>query len=647
MCGISGIYHLDNKPVHPEKICRMTNLIHHRGPDDEGYIFLNTRSGKYCHCYGDDTLSVLKSQLLPLKNEIGANLAFGFRRLSILDLTEKGHQPMSSNDGTIWIVFNGEVYNYIEIRNELIQLGYTFKSGTDTEVIINAYLHWGTACLKRFNGMWSFALWDNTKKILFCARDRFGIKPFNYYFDGKVFLFGSEVKQIISQDIDKKTDESVIYKSFAIGAFTINSDNTYFKNVKILPHSHFLIIKNNKLDIQRYYDLNPLNFEKSRLSFTDACKRYRELFTDAVKLRMRSDVEVGSTLSGGLDSSAIVTVASGFTERQFKTFSSYYTYSPQFDERKWINLVVEKTGSKAHYISASPEQVWSDLEKIVWHHDYPLESSSPVAQFYVMELSKKNNVTVLLDGQGSDELTSGYNHGFYRYYADLLSSMSFLRFFKEFPDYLKHNQKGNFIQKKYKILASFLFNEKTLYNLELKTSFNPLRKPPESIELNEIKQLRTSRLSNFLYNQMMSTSIQTLLHFEDRNSMAHSIESRVPFLDYRLAELVFSLPSYYKINGNYGKYIHREALKAIVPRDILNRKDKIGFLSPGEGVWLRNEYKPLVAEIFNSPDFKNRDIYNHKLIKKIYSQYLKGDYRYGKKIWQLLMLELWFRTFKS
>lgn len=645
MCGISGIYNVNSKPVETDKLEKMVSIIHHRGPDDEGYLLVNSSTGKFASCYGKDTIEELKPILKPLVNDFSADFALGFRRLSIIDLSAKGHHPMCNTDGSIWIIFNGEIYNYLEIREELISLGYSFTTKSDTEVIIKSYQHWSVECLNKFNGMWAFALWDQNKRQLFCARDRFGIKPFFYYFDGKTFIFGSEVKQLLVHDFKKEIDESVIYKSFAIGAFTINSDNTYFKNIKILPHSHYILVSKDHFEVSRYYDLVPKQFESSGLCFEDACEQYRELFKDAVKLRMRSDVEVGSTLSGGLDSSAIVTSAVNYTDKQFKTFSSYYTYEPRYDERKWINLIVEKTNSKAQFISASAMQVWEDLPKIIWHHDYPLESSSPVAQYYVMDLARKNNVTVLLDGQGSDELTSGYNHGFYRYYADLISGLSFKRIMNEIPDYFRYNQKGSFFGKSSKIFASLLLNEKKLYNLELNSGFNLVIKPITPIHLNEIKELDTSRLSNFLYNQIMSTSIQTLLHFEDRNSMAHSIESRVPFLDYRLVEFVFSLPSHYKIKGNYGKYIHREALKTIVPSEILKRKDKIGFLSPGEGIWLKNEYKPMVEEIFNSSEFKNRGIYNHKVINETYKNYQNGAGQYGKKIWQLITLELWFRNF--
>jgi asparagine synthase (glutamine-hydrolysing) len=647
MCGICGIFNINNKPVEVEKLNRMAKLIRHRGPDDEGFVLTNTTEGKTIHCHGEETIPEIKATTNSLSNDFAANLGLGFRRLSILDLSPKGHQPMNIDNGNIWIVFNGEIYNYIELREELKKLGCSFNTATDTEVILNAYKIWGTECLNRFNGMWSFALWDNTKKLFLCARDRFGVKPFNYFFDGNQFIFASEIKQILANDIDKSINNEVIYKSLKIGSYLINSDCSYFQNIKILPHSHFITIQDGKMEISRYYDLPTQTFGKSNLNFEEACISYRNLFIDAVKLRMRSDVEVGSALSGGLDSSAIVAAAVGCTDKQFKTFSSYYTYAPQYDERKWIKLVAERFNAKPFYVSADAETVMNDIENITWHHDYPIPGSSPISQNYVMKIARENGVTVLLDGQGSDEITGGYHHAFYRYYAYLLKSGKLMQFAKEYPDYVKFNPKGNLTSKLMKLAAVLFFSESTIYKQEAKRRLgNPLTlRYDDSSIFDNIRDLKTDKLSNFLYNQMMSTSIQTLLHFEDRNSMAHSIESRVPFLDYRLVEFAFSLPSEYKIHKHLGKYIHRESLKNMVPKEIMERKDKVGFLAPGEHFWLRNEMKPYMENLLDSSDFKNRSIYNHQFIKEEYKKYLNGNPAYANMLWQIMALEIWFKKF--
>jgi len=646
MCGIAGIYNTNGEPIDKARLEKMTEIVRHRGPDDEGYLLINTIDNNRQHCKGADTVDALQGKLEYVRKGISANLAFGFRRLSIIDLSEKGHQPMSNHSGFLSIVFNGEIYNYVEIREELTSLGYKFLTKSDTEVIMTAYEHWGTECLNHFNGMWAFSIWDVRNNTLFCARDRFGVKPFYYYWNGKQFIFGSEVKQILVHDIDKTLDEQVIAKSFAISNFLENSGGTYFKQIKVLPHSHYLFIKEGELRINRYYDLPIDKFESSGLSFPDARETYLELFRNSVKLRMRSDVEVGSALSGGLDSSAIVMLASGYTDRQFQTFSSYFTHAPQYDERKWISLVVEKAGTNPHYVSANPDEALREIEKIVWHHDVPLESSSPVAHFYLTRLARECKVPVLLDGQGSDEITGGYNHGYYRYYADLLRNLDLGRFLSQYPSYLHNNLKGSLLAKIAKTVAVTAMKESSLYRMEAKRSFKPIAGiGREQMKMDEVIDLECSKLSNFLYNQVMSTSVQTLLHYEDRNSMAHSIETRVPFLDYRLVEFVFSLPSAYKIKGHLGKYIHREALKKIVPSEIMERKDKIGFLAPGENYWLRNEWKGFARDIFHSVSYKSRGIFDHAKIEGEYNRYLKGDNRNAKKLWQVLMMELWFRIF--
>lgn len=646
MCGIAGIFNTRGETIDKLRLEKMTGIIRHRGPDDEGYLLVNTDDNTSQHCKGADTITSLQGTLPHVRGGISANLAFGFRRLSIIDLSEKGHQPMCNASGVLWIVFNGEIYNYLEIREELSALGYIFLTQSDTEVILTAYEHWGTDCLNHFNGMWSFALWDERSKTLFCARDRFGVKPFYYYWNGKQFIFGSEVKQILVHDIDKTLDEQVIAKSFAISNFLENSEGTYFRQVKVLPHSHYILLRQGELSLNRYYDLPINKFETSSLLFAEACEAYKELFKDSVKLRMRSDVEVGSALSGGLDSSAIVMLAASYTGKQFQTFSSYFTHTPAYDERKWISLVVDRAKTKAHFVSANPDEARSEIERIIWHHDAPLEGSSAVAQYYVMGLAKENKVTVLLDGQGSDEITGGYNHGYYRYYADLLRQLHWGRFLHQYPSYLRHNPKGSILAKIAKTAVVTALKESTLYRMEARYSFQPIAGfNSKRIQMDEVIDINSSKLSNFLYNQVMSTSIQTLLHYEDRNSMAHSIESRVPFLDYRLVEFVFSLPSAYKIKGQLGKFIHREALKKIVPVEILERKDKVGFLAPGEYFWLRNEWKEFTLTAFQSASFKSRGIFDHTKIITQYNRYLKGDNRNAKKLWQVLMMELWFRSF--
>jgi len=646
MCGIAGIYNLDNSPIDVRKLLEMTNVIRHRGPDDEGYLLVDTQSGLISHYHGDDTIEPIKRRTQHINQTQPANLGFGYRRLSIIDLTPSGHQPMSRSDGSLWIVYNGEIFNYLELREELIRLGYQFRSNSDTEVILAAYEEWGYECLARFNGMWSFALWDNRKKCLFCARDRFGIKPFAYYFDSQRFIFGSEIKQILLHPIAKSLNMAMIWRSMKLNSFLCYGDETYFREVKILPHSHYLILQSGNLVIRKYYDLDPTTFETASISFAEASEQYRELFTDAVRLRMHSDVEVGSCLSGGLDSSAVVCTAVKYTTQRFKTFTAYYTEEERYDERPWAAIVGKHANCDMYYVSPDPAKVLADFDRMTWFNDYPVVGSSFISQYYLMRLARQTGVPVLLDGQGSDEILGGYNHAFYRYYADLLNKIRWLKFVREFPSYLKYNQKGTIGAKFAKTLLAWIFKESTLYNQEAKHLFeSPFVENIKDDQLfRQIVDLPVSRLSNFLYNLLMTTSIQTLLHFEDRNSMAHSIETRVPFLDYRLVEFVFCLPSEFKISGYTGKLVHRHALRGVVPAKILARTDKVNFAAPGEAYWMRREMKPLFVQTFYHSRFYERPFYNHRLIEEWGKKYLNGDDRHGSPLWRIIALEQWFRN---
>ncbi len=657
MCGISGIYNLNGKAIDQSLLLQMTNLIKHRGPDDEGYCLFNLQQNKAISASGEDTILELMSVLPQLPFQFEANLAFGFRRLSILDLSAKGHQPMTNNDGSCFIVFNGEIYNYLELRAELEKAGFEFTTHTDTEVIINAYKHWGTDCLKRFIGMWSFALYDLQNKLLFCSRDRYGIKPFYYSINSDAFYFGSEIKQLLACPIDKEMNYPMLWRSMKINALLAYGEETYFNHIKALRPGNYLILKDNNLKTFTYDEWKPETFETSKLSFNEAVEQYRSIFLDSVKLQMRSDVEVGSCLSGGMDSSAIVCTAAGLTDKPFQTFSSYYNEDKALDERQWIKLVAEQTKAISHLVSPTPDKTIEWFEQATWHNDLPVGGGF-VSQYAVMQLAKEKGIKVLLDGQGSDELTAGYNHANYRYFADIIRKGHLPTFYKQYYQYLKGKPLKTFLTTFPKIKMSAMFKESTLYNIEFSFyKFEPfndnfhrnvyMQMPNRRDLLTEIIDLPTSRLSNFQYNLMHSTTIQTLLHYEDRMAMANSVESRVPFLDHRLVELAFSLPSSYKIKPPIGKYVHREAMQGIIPADIYNRKDKAIFSSPFTSTWLKGSLREYVSDIFASQEFKQRGIYNLPIIKQKWKSFKSGNKANGEMLFNILALEIWFRTFKQ
>ena len=657
MCGIAGIYSLNGSFIDQNLLKQMTDLIRHRGPDDEGYVLINTKDSKAVFGSGNDTIPELKGIHPQLPIEFKSDLAFGFRRLSIIDLSPKGHQPMSDIEGSCHIVFNGEIYNYLELKTELENLGHSFATHTDTEVIIESYKQWGTDCLKRFTGMWAFALYDFKAKLLFCARDRYGIKPFYYTMDKTDFCFGSELKQLIACSKDKELNLPMLWRSMKINALLAYGEETFFGKIKALKAGHFAILKNGQLNVQCYDEWDVQGFEQSKLSFNEAVEQYKSIFLDSVKLQMRSDVEVGSCLSGGMDSSAIVCTAAGMTDKPFQTFSSYYAEDKALDERQWIKLVAEQTKAVSNLVSPTYDKTIEWFERATWHNDLPVGAGF-VSQYAVMQLAASKGVKVLLDGQGSDELTAGYNHAFYRYFADLLRQGKLMHMDKQMHRYFKGKSISTMLSSVPKIFMSALLTENQLYNLEFKhyrfEPFNESFRAKAAAQLNskhsllgEIKDLPTSRLSNFLYNMMHGTSIQTLLHYEDRMAMAHGVESRVPFLDHRLVEFSFSLPSEYKVSPPYGKYVHREAMKDIIPPAIYNRKDKAIFSTPFYSSWLKDKLSPYVTEVFNSREFRQRGIYNLPLIEQKWRAFKSGSKADGEMLFNVLALETWFRTFRQ
>mgnify|MGYP001576088853 CR=1 FL=1 len=621
MCGIAGIFHIDGSHQDHDLLKRMTDSIRHRGPDDEGY-------------YTD------------------GNIGLGHRRLSIIDLSPAGHQPMSNEDGSAWITYNGEVYNYLELMEELKEKGHKFKSKTDTEVIIHAYEEWGEGCLSRFNGMFAFAIWDNKIKRLFCARDRFGIKPFYYFYDGKRFIFASEIKALLEdRSIERRPNNQIVY-DFLVQAYLDHTDETFFEGIKQIPPSHYLIIDAGGIQIKRWWDID----ETRKLTPIDDKKvagMFYELFEDSIRLRLRSDVPVGTCLSGGLDSSSIVCVANRLmfgedmtnriSNRQ-KTFSSCFDMEG-YDERRYINGVLAKTGAEANFVFPRGEDLFDIISDVIWHQDEPFGSTSIVAQWYVMkEASKK--VKVLLDGQGADELLAGYHGYFGALYSDLLEKVSLLKLLKEVIYYKRHHKQ---------------FQPHVFSNIA--RSFMPpylvsiLRRRIKGdigwLDADFQKRYRktfcftdkfSSKLDNLLYNLLGRYGLPALLHYEDRNSMAFSIEARVPFLDYRLVEFMFSLPADQKLRKGTTKIVLRNAMKEILPEEVRTRQDKMGFVTP-EDIWFRTVAKEKILGIFNSMSFQGRGYFNVGQIKKEFDAHLSGKKNISNAIWRWINIELWFRRF--
>lgn len=614
MCGIAGIFNLDNLPVEQSILRSMINAMSHRGPDADGTF-------------------------------ICGDIGLGHKRLAIIDLSDSGIQPMSTVDEKLWIVFNGEIYNYRELRSELQQLGCIFKSETDTEVILWAYRQWGLKCLNRFNGMWSFAIWDTVKKELFCARDRFGVKPFHYYFDGKTFVFASEIKALMRHPSIKRAPNCQVIYDFLIYGRVNHTNETFYKDIKQLPAAHYCLVNREGVKIERHWDVPDLEFSGS---IEEAAEEFNRIFEDSIRLRFRSDVEVASCLSGGLDSSSIVCAADRLikagevkTENRLNTFSLAFDF-PQFDERKWIGIVKNNADVDNYVVIPAEEDLVRHLSDLIHVQEEPFGSTSIFGQYMVMKLINEHGIKVTLDGQGADEIMAGYLAYADSYFADLYLSGDSDRLNQQVKVYCqKHGLSPEIAADRARRLA-----ETRKFGRFIESNSKYLQKNFAQRYHHEISLPMKfgSFLQNHLHQDLTSTQLPALLRYEDRNSMAFSIESRVPFLDYRLVEFVFSLPAEMKMRDSVTKLILRKAMHGILPPEIENRQDKMGFVTP-ESVWFRNGLRQTFERLFNSQEIASRGIFDISRIQEEWEDYKVGRRNDSFLIWRIASVELWFRTF--
>jgi asparagine synthase (glutamine-hydrolysing) len=617
MCGICGIIRFDKKPVQEASIRKMMQIMKHRGPDDEGV-------------FTDD------------------NGALGFVRLSIIDLSLSGHQPKLSQDERYVIVFNGEIYNYIELREELIREGVFFNSQTDTEVLLNAYLNWGEDCLNHFNGMWAFAIYDREKETTFIARDRFGIKPLYYLYTKEYFAFCSEIPPLLPLLDKKPTPDNQSIFDFLVFNRTDQTERTFFSEIKKLQHgckltidgsSQQSIINDQQLKIVKWYDL------RDRVLKTEGFKspeEFKDLFSSAIGLHLRSDVPVGVCLSGGLDSSAIVSILlHDLNKSDLNTFSAVYNKGQIGDETEFINEY--KTSIKnMFFTSPDGDSLKEDLSQFVKAHGEPIPSTNPYAQYKVMKLAQ-GKVVVTLDGQGADEELAGYHYFFGFYFKDLLIHGRLTKLCIELYHYLT-------IHRSLMGIKSFLFfllpkrlrtkarvNEKGYLIADFVNQYKNSNLVTGNIYGS--KSLADALLDHFEYK------LEHLLKWEDRNSMWFSLESRLPFLDFRLVEKTLATKSDWKIKNGMTKFILREAMNGILSEKIRLRRDKIGFETP-QDEWLREPiWQNIIKEILFSESFRARNLIDPKLTQELYQKHILGEINVANEIWKWIHLELWFREF--
>ncbi len=616
MCGICGIVRL-GAPPETAAVEAMAAALDHRGPDGNGSFATD-------------------------------GVALGFRRLAIIDLSDAGNQPFASEDGSLQLLHNGEVYNYRELRRELEAKGRRFRSATDTEVILAAYEEWGDACVERFNGMWAIALWDGRKRRLFCSRDRFGVKPFYYRYEDGRLVFASELKAFAADPETRLAPNPTAVREYLEQAYLDHTEETFFDGIGKLPPAHSLVLDEHGLRTSRYWQLEPQDAPDG-----DAAEEVRSLFLDSLRLRLRSDVPLGTALSGGLDSSAVavgvdlllrteVENARPVGERQ-RTFTAFFD-DAGFDERPYARAVIDRIKAEPHWVSFTAAELVSDLPSIVRSQDEPFGSTSICAGWYVMRAAGRAGLKVMLDGQGGDEVLAGYRTHLGHHLADLLASGrvgelgSELRSFRDL-----HGAKR---------LATVLAQP---FAPERVTRAARARSRGSSAfvhdDLRGVAAPPTANGSRFptrlrRHQELLLTrrGLPELLRYEDRNSMAHSVEARVPFLDYRLVERLFSLPSRELIARGRTKDVLRRALGDLLPATVRDRRDKLGFVTP-ERRFLREELGDLAEDVFASRSFAERGFVDPEAARMRLRKHRAGELNAGMELWRALNLELWARAF--
>jgi asparagine synthase (glutamine-hydrolysing) len=627
MCGICGkIYFDTSKKVDPSLIDRMTSVLNHRGPDDRGV-------------YAE------------------ANVGLGHQRLSIIDLSSAGHQPMTNEDNSIRIVYNGEIYNFDDLRKELEAKGHVFRSQTDTEVIIHLYEEEGTDCVCRLRGMFAFAIWDFRQQQLFLARDRAGKKPLVYASADGAFLFASEIKSLLKDPaVNTQVNPEALHHYLTYQY--VPGPQTIFKGIHKLPPAHRLVLRNGKITLNRYWNLS-YSGKLKLAGLSDYKEKFRDVFCEAVKIRMRSDVPLGAFLSGGIDSSATVAVMSRFANAPIKTFAIGFEES-DFNELQYARTVAQQFQTEHTEFVVKPDAL-KILPKIIWHYDEPFADPSAIPTYYVSKLTREH-VTVALNGDGGDESFAGYE----RYIANRLAAVyakipfclrekiikkavnrlsyreyrwSFSRRLKRFINGIAEEPAASYVQ-----WLCYFNNEmkESLYAQSFSqqvTAFDSVALTAEMYDKSDADNL----LEKTLFADVMLYLPYDLLVKVDIASMAHSLEARSPFLDHKVMEFAASLPASLKLRGLQTKYILKKAFEDLLPKQILYRK-KMGFGVPLLR-WFQHELKPVAYDILLDHRTTDRGYFKRDAVKLLLDEHagLQADHSY--RIWALLLLELWHRMF--
>ncbi len=628
MCGICGIISFDNKPVDETVLKKMTDIISHRGPDDEG-MYINPER----------------------------NVGFGFRRLSIVDLTPAGHQPMSNHDETIWIVFNGEIYNHLEVRKELEKLGYKYKSRSDTETLIYAYEQYGIDFVHKIHGMFSITIWDEKKKLFIAYRDRIGKKPFYYTFQNGKFVFASEIKSILLHpQVVKDLDEESLnqYLTFLIPPVP----STMFKKVKKLPPAHRMIInESGDVTIEQYWEVignDPIEFESDEKTVS---KNLIDMLRFSIKDRMMSDVPFGVFLSGGIDSSTNVALMAELMDRPVDTFSIGFKDLEKYNEMYYARKVAKLFKTNHKEIIIDSRDALEFFPKLVYHQDEPLADPVCIPLYFVSKLARDNGTIVVQVGEGSDEQFAGYEwmkrdrDYANREYKWIQNSPSFVKsgLFRIFSNYwLKKKQllALDYLRRAVEGEELFWGGAVNFTNTHKKFLMNKNFGNDSYIIIRNIYQ-DYKKISNIddvlrkmIFLEFKNRLPELLLMRVDKMAMATSVEARVPFLDYRLVEYSFKLSPKLKIKGNQTKYILKKSVENILPKEIIYRK-KQGFATP-MNEWLRSDLADFTKDILINSKIHRLNIFNKDYILDLFNNHYSKKYDFGQNIWNLLNLFMWY-----
>jgi asparagine synthase (glutamine-hydrolysing) len=605
MCGIFSAINLKSYFTNNDfdKFKKSTDIVNYRGPDASGHLKINSKAKEL--------------------NTDNYNIFFGHRRLSIIDLTSEGNQPMIDNDYII--VYNGEIFNYLELKKQLSDEGVIFKTRSDTEVILKLYQKFGSKAFKKLNGMWAFVILDMKANKIIASRDRFSIKPLFYYKNQSSIYFASEIKQILPFIDTKEINKGIVY-NYLQQTLLDHNEKTFFVDIfKVKPKTNLIIDLNNSTVVEEQY----WDYENVEVDYKDIYSQFREIFTDSIKIRLRSDVNIGALLSGGLDSSAISVIADNLLDNKLQTFS-IISDAQHISEEKYIDILSGEKGIRNTKLTFTNDEVINNIDKVVFHQDEPFIGFSIVAQYTIFKLIKQHtDIVVILSGQGGDEILMGYLKYFFFYLQNLKNNGKYFLALKELlASLLARTVIWQFRLNTAKRYIPFFMNRKDDYI----TISGELEKTWDS---QNIKQRQILDIDKY--------SVPSLAHFEDRNSTAHSLESRLPFLDHRLVNLLLSIGSDMKIKNGWTKYILRKSIHEL-PERIKWRRDKKGFDVPEEK-WLKSDLKDEILNLFEKSVLDQLGIINQKKFLSYYQQFLNGNKTiFSSDIAKVFIAEKWARN---